>query len=245
VIESQTPIVLAAFAAPWLVGRLVRTDRPRADARLVTASWLCFVAAVLGSYVFYQTFDAWWFMRFLLPGLPPLLALTSVVLIAAPSRLPFKSRVFVPLALVAIVAWHGFSYARDHDAFEAPSERKYAVVGDYVSRRLPERAALLTMQHSGSVRYYSGRATVRYDLIPTGQLDSTLAELRRSGYRPYILLESQEVAVFRKQHAAHSPIGALDWPPIVLMRGSNIRIYDPADRPAALAGDPTLTEVVP
>ncbi|HLG59614.1 MAG TPA: hypothetical protein VI485_30025 [Vicinamibacterales bacterium] len=245
VIESQTPIVLAAFAAPWLIGRITHDDGIRTDARLVAVSWVCFVIAVLASYVFYQTFEVWWFVRFLLPAYPPLLVLTSVALLAAPARLPFTSRVLVPIALLAIVGWHGFSYARDHEAFLAHRERKYAIVGDYVSRRLPERAALLSSLHSGSIRYYSGRPTVRSDLIPETQLDATLDELRLHGYHPYIVLEAFEVAEFQRRYAAHSPLGALDWPPIVQLRPSNIRIYDPADRVSSRAGRAPLAEIVP
>jgi hypothetical protein len=243
-LESQTPLVLAAFTAPWLVRRLAPKGA-RHDARLVSLAWLGFVAAVLASYVFYEPFNAWWFLRFLLPAFPPLLVLTSVALIAMAARLPSVSRGLVLIALAAIVAWHGFSYARDNDAFQAQRERKYAVAGDYVSRRLPPRAALLSMLHSGSIRYYSGRATVRFDVIPESRLDSTIAELRRSGYHPYLLLEPSEIAVFQQRYAGHSALARLDWPPIAVMRASNIRIYDPADRSASLAGRPPFTEIVP
>ena len=244
-VDSETPIVIAAFAAPWLVDRLAQVGGVGTGARRVAWSWLCFAFAVFASYVFYEAFNAWWYVRFLLPAFPPVLMLTSVTLVAATMRLPFTARVLLPIAIVGIVSWHGVSYARDHHVFEAYSERKYAIVGDYVEQRLPDRAALLTKQHSGSVRYYSGRATVRFDLIPETSLDATLDELRRSGYHPYILLESWEVPEFQQRYATRSPLGALDWPPIVLMRESNIRIYDPADRPASLAGRPPLTEIVP
>jgi hypothetical protein len=244
-LESQTPLVLAALTAPWLVKRLARPKGARHDTRLVSLAWLGFVAAVLASYVFYEAFNAWWFMRFLLPAFPPMLVLTSVAVVAASARLPFTATVLVPIAVIGIVGWHGFSYARDHEVFQAHRERKYAIAGDYVSRRLPEGAALLTKLHSGSIRYYSRRTTVRFDLIAESQLDSTLAELRRSGYHPYLLLESSEVAEFQQRYAGHSALAALDWPPIVLLRASNIRIYDPADRPSSLAGRPPFTEVVP
>jgi hypothetical protein len=244
VFASQSPVVLGAFAAPWLVGRLAHGRIARGEARAVAVSWLCVVLTVLASYVFYEAFNAWWFVRFMLPAFPPLLVLTSVAIVAAASGLPFWPRVLVPVALVAVVAWHGLDYARDHDAFRARSERKYAVAADYVARRLPQNAAVLAMQHSGSVRYYSGRATVRFDLIPPSQLDPTLSALTASGYRPYILLESWEVPEFQKRYAGHSPLAPLDWPPTALMRESQIRIYDPADQ-QALAGRPPLTEIVP
>jgi hypothetical protein len=181
----------------------------------------------------------------MLPAYPPLLVLTSASIVAVASRLSYLPRVLTPTVLAGVMAWHGLNYARDHDAFRARTERKYAAAGDYVARRLPERAAVLSMQHSGSVRYYAGRPTVRFDLIAPAQLDATLATLAASGYRPYILLESWEVPQFQKRYAGFSPLGPLDWPPAVLLRESSIRIYDPADRPAFLAGRPPLTEIVP
>jgi hypothetical protein len=114
-----------------------------------------------------------------------------------------------------------------------------------VARRLPQEAAVLSMQHSGSVRYYSGRATIRFDRIQPAKLDTTLTTLATSGYRPFILLEPWEVADFQKRFTGFSALAGLDWPPMALLRDSDIRIYDPADQPAFLAGRPPLTEIVP
>jgi Dolichyl-phosphate-mannose-protein mannosyltransferase len=240
--ESQTPLVALAFAAPMLVSRVARAGRIASQARVIAWAWVGFIVLVLASYLLYEAFNAWWFLRFMLPAFPPLLVLTSVSIVALSQRL---SRVVIPSALVAVMMWHGIVYAIDHQAFSARSERKYAAVADYVSRRLPRNAALLSMQHSGSIRYYSGRATVRFDHIAQAQLESTLAALTDAGYRPYILVEPWEVPEFRKRYAGYSPLSSLDWPPVAVMRNTDIRIYDPADRQAFLAGRPLLTETVP
>jgi hypothetical protein len=242
---SQTPLVLLAFAAPFLVTRLPRAARLGADPPVVTVGWLCFMLMVLALYLLYEAFNAWWFVRFMLPAFPPLLVLTAVSIVAMSSRLPAPFRILVPSALVAAMAWYGLDYARDHDAFRARTERKYAAAADYIARRLPQQAAVLSMLHSGSVRYYAGRATVRFDVIPPAQLDATLATLASSGYRPFILLEPSEAPEFQKRFTGFSSLARLDWPPIALLRQSNVRIYDPADQPAFLAGRPLLTETVP
>jgi hypothetical protein len=52
------------------------------------------------------------------------------------------------------------------------------------------------------------------------------------------------VPQFQRRYAGYSALSALDWPPAAMMRESQIRIYDPADR-ASLAGRPPLTEIVP
>ena len=253
--ESQTPLVALAFAAPMLVSRVSRAGRVGSQATVIAMSWVGFIVLVLASYLLYEAFNAWWFVRFMLPAFPPLLVLTSVSIVALSQRLSLGRsaqreggawlRVLIPSVLIAVMMWHGIVYAIDHDAFSARSERKYAAVADYVSRRLPRNAALLSMQHSGSIRYYSGRATVRFDHIAPAQLESTLAALTAAGYRPYILLEPWEVPQFRKRYTGLSPLSSLDWPPVAVMRNTDIRIYDPADRPAFLAGRPLLTETVP
>jgi hypothetical protein len=245
IVESETPLVLLAFAAPVVVSRVENAGGLGPHARVVAVSLVAFVALVLASYLLYEAFNAWWFVRFMLPAFPPLLVLTSVSIVAMSLRLPQWSRVLLPSTIITAMMWHGVVYAIDHDAFRARSERKYATAADFVARRLPAKAAVLSMQHSGSIRYYSGRATVRFDHIRPEQLESTLATLADSGYRPYILVESWEMPAFQKRYNGFSPLASLDWPPLAIMRETNIRIYDPAERPAFLAGRPPLTETFP
>jgi hypothetical protein len=87
------------------------------------------------------------------------------------------------------------------------------------------------MQYSGSIRYYSGRLTVRFDWIPENRLDSVVEQLRGLGYHPYIVLEHLETTVFRRRFEAESKLGALDWSPRAQLRHeSAVTIHDPADR---------------
>ena len=246
VAQSETPLVLlACVAAPWLVTRSPHSSRIGLRAPLVAMSWVAFIIAVLVLYLPYEAFNAWWFVRFMLPAFPPLLVLTAVSVVALCEPLSPWLRIVVPTAIFAVMVWYGLDYARDHDVFLARREQKYAAAADYVARRLPPKAAVLSMMHSGSVRYYSGRATIRFDLIPPAALDTTLATLADAGYRPFILVEPFEVPQFQKRYTGFSALARLDWPPIAHLQASNIKIYDPADRPAFLAGRPPLTEIVP
>jgi hypothetical protein len=81
------------------------------------------------------------------------------------------------------------------------------------------------MQHSGSVRYYSGRPIVRYDHVPGPELGRALDDLQGLGYHPYALLEEWEVPVFQQAFSALPAFGSLDWPPIA-WHSSRVRIYD-------------------
>ena len=68
------------------------------------------------------------------------------------------------------------------------------------------------MQHSGSIRHYSGRPTLRYDSLDPEWLDRAIAHLRSAGYEPYLLLEKFEVPIFRERFAAQKSVALLDAP---------------------------------
>jgi len=229
-VDSQTPIVMLALAAPFLLPRVVPTGEEIRAPRATAAMWLVFVLAVFACYAFYAPFDAWWYLRFILPAFAPLTVLAAVGMVQVAARVAGRGRVLAVSALVAVVGWHGVRYAIDHSTFLLrDGEQKYAAVGRYIAARLPERGVFLSVQHSGSVRYYSGRLTIRYDLIDPNWLDRAIDDLRRRGYHPYVLVDEDEEASFRTRFAANSPLGALDWPPAArLPRTPGVKIYDPA-----------------
>src|SRR4029079_15216737 len=63
-------------------------------------------------------------------------------------------------------------------------ERKYPLAGAFVRDRLPASAFVLAAQHSGSIRYYANRPTLRWDLLSPGRLDEVVATFRAQGYEP-------------------------------------------------------------
>ena len=65
-IESQTPLILAGVAAPFI---LWRRDLAAAAVPRISLPWLmlAFAALVWGSYLRYLVFEDWWYLRFLLP----------------------------------------------------------------------------------------------------------------------------------------------------------------------------------
>lgn len=234
-LETQTPIVILAVAAPFLCWQARKDDACRLPWTTATM-WWCFGAAVLSSYLFYQPFDNWGYVRFLLPAFPPLLVLTvvSLALVLAPLRRGGRRAPgLIAGAVVALVAWHGVHYAVDGRLFFFwKDEQRYATAGKWVGAHLPERAALLSGQHSGSARYYSGRLTVRYDLIPPPALDVVVNELRRLGYAPYLLLDDFEEADFRRRFHGQSALAPLDWWPVAMIQGRLVKIYDLSERQA-------------
>ena len=69
-------------------------------------------------------------------------------------------------ALLALLVAHGIYFCLNKDVFNlAVGEARYQRVGEFAARELPDRSLLLSMQHSGSLRYYSQLPTLRYDLV--------------------------------------------------------------------------------
>jgi hypothetical protein len=71
----------------------------------------------------------------------------------------------------------------------ASVESKYALVGEWFKTHTPGRAVVLAGLHSGSIRFYGQRETIRWDQIPTDKLEATLHNLRDQGYEPYLALD--------------------------------------------------------
>jgi hypothetical protein len=212
-VESQTPVLAAALAAPFVVGP-----------RRLAAALLVFAAAVYGCYAFYAPFDAWWFLRFLLPAFPPLIALTAAVLVQASARLPSTLRALTVAAVVALVAWHGVDYAVKQNTFRTAGELRYATVGEYVAQHLPSNAVFFAMQHSGSAWFYSGRPSLRYDLLPADRLDPLVAALQRRGRPVYFVVEEWEVERIKERFPAASVTRTLDALPLTVLPGPT-RVY--------------------
>jgi len=243
-VEAQTPLVLLALFAPFLLGRVGGSHGQ--SGRSTVVMWIAFIIAVFACYVSFLSFDAWWFLRFLLPAFPPILIFVAVSLAAIARRLAGPARIIATTTVVALLAWRGAWYSLDRGVFAMKEgERKYAAVGAWVARRLPERAVVITELHSGSIRYYAGRLTMRWTWIPETDLDAVVGDLVQRGYVPYFLLEPAERDEFTSRFRGLSQFAELDWPPSVTLRhASEVRIYDPRDRVAARQGQPIHTEII-
>jgi hypothetical protein len=223
--ETHTPAIALALLAPFLLpGRL-------------TALLVAMIAINIALYLPYTVFEDWSFLRFLLPTIPLLLILVVAVVDAMWRRwTPFRDA-RVPVAVVAIVLAVLFvRAAADGNAFRLQRmEARFERAGTVIGERLPANALVLTIWHSGSVRFYGDRKTLVWDAIDPAWLDRALAYLTSRGYEPYLLFEGSEEARFRQRFAAASAVGALDWPPAMEI-GGQVRLYRPGDRARYLQG---------
>jgi 4-amino-4-deoxy-L-arabinose transferase-like glycosyltransferase len=229
--STATALSAAAVLAPVL---LTRARMPGAR----RAWWLLgFCGLVWCAYLPYIPFGSWDFLRFLLPAYPAQFVLASTVLVDL-TRRTLAPRGFT-MVLTALLVLYGANYHNGllHNDLRT-LEARYRRVGEFVRRELPLRAVLLGMQHSGSLRLYGGRETLRSDYLPPLRLEAAIRHLDTRGWRVYFVLDDWEEEGFRDRFGPHSPLGRLDWTPLAIVPGPMpVRIYDPKDRARGSVGE--------
>jgi hypothetical protein len=261
-IETQTPFPLLALAAPFVVAR---------DVRPTTWFALAMAGATWSVYLFYVPFEAWWYLRFLIPAVALMLTMASAtaVAIAARSAAPRPARGALSLssldedrdnpgaldgskgwrwtvpvlgALAAVLVLFGVRTADARFAFRLQAfEQRFRSVGIVARDRLPDGSTLLAGWNSGAVKFHGGREIVLWETLDPMWLDRAVAWLDAHGHKPYIALERWEEAGFRSRFGGHAELGQLDWPPRYEI-DRVVGIYDPADRKRSLAGERVVTE---
>ena len=239
-IESQTVLIIVGLITPLLSrGRTRSQGLPPAVAACIL---LAMCAASWAAYMTYFPFDDWGYLRFLLPSYPPLIVLSSTAFVLMLRRT--KAPRLLGTVLLALIMIAGLDFGRRAAIFTMfHGETRYQRVGEYIAANLPERAVLMSMQHSGSLRYYSGRTTIRYDLLRPSRLDQFVEHFTTRGYPVYFVMDDWEEPEFRRRFAELNVLGKLDWPPIARAKGINpLAIYDPRSRQA---GTPVATRKIP
>lgn len=154
--------VLAPVLAPWLPWR----SRWREIAVLLLG-----FLAVAGFYAFYRhTHEIRWFLRFLLPGLPALLALAalageSLLDRLAPARRESFRRAAAALA-VATSLGTGIHHWRAENLADVGRDLEgFREAAAWTDAHLPRDAVILTLYTSGTFYVYTGRPVLRSDVI--------------------------------------------------------------------------------
>ena len=130
-------------------------------------------------------------MRFLIPAIPVVFLLAADAVDWAAHRSP-SLRVAAVAAFAVAAAIHAIAFmdAKDILGNRVAEQRRYLDGAVYVDRTLPPEAVVLAMQHSGSVRYYAGRLTMRWDVLDPAWLDRAVTTLGDRGVPVYALIEA-------------------------------------------------------
>ena len=219
-----------AIAGAIIGGRRSQPTRVRA----LTWTLIALVGVLAASYVMYYSFPEWWYLRLLLP-IYPIAAVLGGLGVAWLGRFAAERwrvpQVALLGGLAGVIVLVGLTTSVNRDVYrQRQYEVRYEAVGRYVARELPDNAVLFAFHHSGSLRHYAGRMTLRFDLLAPDALDEALEVMRARGLRPYFVVEDGEVDLFRARFGDGGPVGQIDWPPAAAIGGSvGVRIFDPAD----------------
>jgi hypothetical protein len=232
-IDSETPLLVVGVLAPLVVGRgwLLRSENPK---------YLCAVAlgfAVLNVAVYlpYFHFEEWWYLRFLLPSLALGYAMMFAAVGSVAARAGGRVRIVcvaalaIALAIGDAQAWMRLDVFGPHRMMT-----RFLAAAEYIQRNTPDRAVVVCMEHSGSIRYYTGRTILRYDLMQPDWLDRAIAHFQDEGRPVTFVLDDSEIEPFTRRFNGHSRYASLFWKPAAVLRGAGIvLVFAAADRDAA------------
>ncbi|MGE3843951.1 MAG: hypothetical protein AB7I50_20445 [Vicinamibacterales bacterium] len=157
------------------------------------AMWqsLIVAAAAAAPYLLYFTWDDWEASRFVLPTLALLLVLTARgLMVWSGQARSVLARNLAAALLVLVFANTAQSFLRQHGVYGYwRSEAKYPQLGDWVATHTPAAAVVIAGLHSGSLRYYARRETLRWDEMPPSGLVATVEALSRAHYDIFVALD--------------------------------------------------------
>jgi hypothetical protein len=203
------------------------------------------LAAIAGTvfaiYAFYIPFDAWWFLRLLLPAWPALCIGSAAVIMAVSRLAGVRAREAQVVALIALGLYTAFLARRLNVFPDNEGERRYATIAELVQHATEPSSLILASIHTGPLRYYAGRDTMRFDLLDEAWLDRAVAWLTAQGRHPYFLIEDWERPIFERRFAALNTLGRLDLSPMLAYRAygipGTVYLFDPS-KPSASTLEP-------
>jgi len=152
-------------------------------------------------------------LRFLLPAYPLLLvaAVAAFEMLVPKERRPRRTA-FVAVALILAVwgLWRGQEGFRTR-GYEA----RYRAAAR-MAAALPENTLFLSNLHSGSIRYYAHRLTLRFDWLAPDVYGEAMDQIRKSGRPLFAVIDEAERETFRARYAPVTDLSWLDAPPTLI-----------------------------
>jgi hypothetical protein len=142
--------------------------------------------------------------------------------------------------LVVVLGAYTFDVGQARGAFTLwRTDRAYVAAAQLTRTLTPENSVVFTLLHSGSVRYYGSRMTMRFDLLDKEWLDRAVAWLAERGVQSFALLDGPEVNDFATRFASQETVRRLEAVPVFTLKGP------PALRLYALSGSGPAATIEP
>ena len=224
---AETPIALAGVAALLVPSK--RLWNATIDLRIVPIL-AGFVVLLWGQYLAYEVYDSWGFLRFLLPSWPVVMTGLAAVLLAASrtrlGRLPRAPRRTALALLVVLLGVWTFSTAVREGVFgQRQAAADEAPLGQLVRKHTVDNSVVLVWERSGTIRYYSGRTTLRYDFLEREWLDRAVGWLRERGVHVYAVLDPNHRDQCLRRFEGQATLAALEHP-VFLYEPARTALYD-------------------
>jgi hypothetical protein len=166
----------------------------------VLLSWF---AAFFLFYCFYAPYEAWWYTRFLLPGIPAMILGALVVardlLFPAGRTRPASGAVAVALVLLAAALFVGMQFdekQRVHRFYKG--ERIYPQACALAQKRVPANGIVVSMQMSGALHYYTDVTYSMWNWLLPERFGELRVSTESRGFRWYALLAPYETDYVRR-----------------------------------------------
>ena len=145
-----------------------------------------------------------------------------------PPRIVPAHDTYSPIVVAAVIALAIFQLdnAIAHRTFDTgDGRRRFVTVARLVRRMTGPNSVIVSLDYSGSIRYYGGRMTMNYAWIPSTRLDTIVEWLTAHGVRTYLAVEDGELPEVMKRFAGSACLRALDGPPLAMYKpGKNAAV---------------------
>jgi hypothetical protein len=183
---------------------------------------LAFGTSLWLTYFGYLVFDNWSYLRFVLPSWPFLMVGVGVVAATLvhedrPWLVRFAGVAATVVLVASLVRWTD----RHHLLEIGMSERDYVGAALAVQQATTSNSVILSMQHSGSLRYYGARQTLRYDVLDRRWLSEAVLWMSDHGFHVYAFLQDWEVNEFAARFVGDALIAELPLRTIMRYEGSS------------------------
>jgi 4-amino-4-deoxy-L-arabinose transferase-like glycosyltransferase len=206
---THTPLTIPAFLLAF-----------RAQRQAAVRSLLVFLA-VTAPYLFYSVrFDDWEMNRFLLPGWLLVLITCAGGIVSVVRGSSVKARLVTSGVAVAAAAGSLLFLSTHHALDYWQQEMKYPLVGSWLRTNTSTNAVFIASLHSGSIKFYTGRPTLRMEGIPSEAMLGTIEALERANFTPIVVLEPGS-----ETHSFFDTLGGnagLSYWPLASVRGTTI-----------------------
>jgi hypothetical protein len=147
-----------------------------------------------------------------------MIGLASIMVAAA--RLNGRAtRWMAGVAIIAFGVWNVHAAEQDGAFEQRQAARHEAAIGRLVRAHTDRNSVVLAFERSGSLRYYAGRMTLRYDVLEPDWLDRAVTWLTARGIHVYAVLDQRQVAECKRRFAGQQTTAAFDHA---------VLIYEPA-----------------